>query len=47
MRAGTDIDLLIDQAFGVLWYRLLTGHGDLDNAAAARLAAGLARQALS
>lgn len=39
-----DVELLIDQAFGVLWYRMLVGHGDLDHDAATRLAAGLARQ---
>jgi AcrR family transcriptional regulator len=40
-----DVELLVDQAFGVLWYRLLTGHGELTDAAAERLAVGLAGQA--
>jgi AcrR family transcriptional regulator len=41
---AVDPDLLVDQAFGVLWYRLLTGHGVLDATAAAHLADGLTRQ---
>jgi AcrR family transcriptional regulator len=45
LAADADVDLLVDQAFGVLWYRLLTGHGELTAAAAVQLAAGLARQA--
>jgi AcrR family transcriptional regulator len=40
-----DVELLVDQAFGVLWYRLLTGHGELTDAAAERLAVSLAGQA--
>lgn len=28
------LDLLVDQVFGVLWYRVLFGHGALDNATA-------------
>lgn len=43
--ADADIDLLIDQAFGVLWYRMLTGRGVLDADSATRLAAGLTKQA--
>ncbi|NUU22325.1 MAG: TetR/AcrR family transcriptional regulator [Streptomycetaceae bacterium] len=38
-----DLDLMVDQVYGVLWYRLLVGHAALDAAAAERLAAGLAR----
>ena len=41
-----DPDLLVDMIFGAMWYRLLTGHGPLDQAFAdqlAGLAAGLAR----
>ncbi|HEX2299393.1 MAG TPA: TetR/AcrR family transcriptional regulator C-terminal ligand-binding domain-containing protein, partial [Pseudonocardiaceae bacterium] len=44
LSADADVELLIDQAFGVLWYRMLIGRGDLDDEAAARLATGLARQ---
>jgi AcrR family transcriptional regulator len=36
-----DLDMLIDMAYGVLWYRLLVGHAPLDEAAARRLAARL------
>lgn len=32
--ATVDADLLVHQAFGVLWYHMLTGHGALDDAAA-------------
>ncbi|RJL36081.1 TetR/AcrR family transcriptional regulator [Bailinhaonella thermotolerans] len=42
---AADLDLLVDQAYGVLWYRLLIGHAPLTEAAAAALAAALARQA--
>jgi AcrR family transcriptional regulator len=38
---GTDLDLLVDMAYGVLWYRLLIGHAPLDQAAARSLAARL------
>ena len=41
----TDTDLLEDQAFGFIWYRLLLGHASLTDDVAARLAAGLVRQA--
>jgi len=40
-----DLDLLTDQAFGVLWYRLLVGHAPLDEGTARRLAQALVRQA--
>jgi AcrR family transcriptional regulator len=39
-----DLDLAVDQVFGVLWYRCLVGGAPLDDAAADRLAAGLVRQ---
>ncbi|WP_242886269.1 TetR/AcrR family transcriptional regulator [Actinomadura litoris] len=43
--AGTDLDLMVDQAYGVLWYRILTGHAPLDDAQAAELARALSAQA--
>jgi AcrR family transcriptional regulator len=36
-----DLDMLVDMAYGVLWYRLLVGHAPLDEAAARRLAGRL------
>ena len=36
--AGSNIDLLIDQVFGVLWYRILFQNGPLSDAAARELA---------
>lgn len=33
-----DLDLIVDQVFGVLWYRLILGHNPLDEASARRLA---------
>jgi len=36
--ADSDLDLLVDQLFGLMWYRLLIGHAPLDDAVAARLA---------
>lgn len=41
----TDIDTLVDQAFGFIWYRLLVGHAPFDSRAATQLATGLAAQA--
>jgi Tetracyclin repressor-like, C-terminal domain len=38
-------ELIVDQAFGVLWYRMLLGRGRLDAAGGEELAAGLAQQA--
>ena len=35
VRADADLDLAVDQVFGVFWYRLLVGHLPLDAAAAA------------
>jgi AcrR family transcriptional regulator len=40
---GADLDMLVDMAYGVLYYRLLIGHAALDEAAARSLAAELAR----
>jgi AcrR family transcriptional regulator len=39
---GTDADLLVDMAFGAIWYRLLLGHGALTRSLARELAAVLA-----
>jgi AcrR family transcriptional regulator len=36
-----DLGLMTDQVHGVLWYRLLLGHAELDAAVAERLARGL------
>jgi AcrR family transcriptional regulator len=36
--AHADLDLLVDVAYGVLWYRLLVGHAPLDERAARDLA---------
>jgi len=38
-----DLDMLVDMAYGVLYYRLLVGHAPLDAAAARSLAAELTR----
>jgi AcrR family transcriptional regulator len=38
-----DLDMLVDMAYGVLYYRLLVGHAPLDEAAARSLAAELTR----
>ncbi|WP_203809040.1 TetR/AcrR family transcriptional regulator [Actinoplanes couchii] len=35
IRTGADLDLAVDQIFGVFWYRLLVGHLPLDASAAA------------
>lgn len=34
---GTDLDLLIDQVYGLLWYRILIGHAPLTADVAAQL----------
>ena len=39
--AHADLDLLVDIAYGVLWYRLLIGHAPLDERAARDVAAHL------
>jgi AcrR family transcriptional regulator len=36
-----DVDLLVDQVYGLLWYRLLIGHAPLDDDTARRLTEGL------
>jgi AcrR family transcriptional regulator len=43
--ADADLDMLVDMAYGVLYYRLLIGHAPLDEKAARSLAAELARSA--
>jgi AcrR family transcriptional regulator len=43
--AGADLDMLVDMAYGVLYYRLLIGHAPLDAAAARSLAAEITRPA--
>jgi AcrR family transcriptional regulator len=37
----TDLDLVVDQVYGVFWYRFLLGHGPLDAGTAERLADSL------
>jgi len=44
---SADLNLLVDQAFGVLWYRMLMGHAGLTSNAAAGLARALVAQARS
>ncbi|WP_338596554.1 TetR/AcrR family transcriptional regulator C-terminal ligand-binding domain-containing protein [Saccharopolyspora sp. SCSIO 74807] len=39
--ADADLDLVVDQAYGMLWYRLLIGHSPLDRTVAERLAESL------
>lgn len=41
LSAEANLDLLVDVAYGVLWYRLLIGHAPLDSRAARDLAAQL------
>jgi AcrR family transcriptional regulator len=41
LSAKADITMLVDMAYGVLWYRILVGHAPLDVAAARDLAACL------
>jgi AcrR family transcriptional regulator len=45
LAAGTDLDMLVDMAYGVLYYRLLVRHAPLDEKAARSLAAELTRSA--
>lgn len=35
---GTDVDLVVDVVFGVMWYRVLSGHAPVDMALADQLA---------
>ncbi len=43
LAADADLDMLVDMAYGVLYYRLLIRHAPLDEKAARTLAAELAR----
>jgi AcrR family transcriptional regulator len=43
--ADADLDMLVDMAYGVLYYRLLVGHAPLDERAAQSLAAELTSSA--
>jgi hypothetical protein len=43
LAAGTDLDMLVDMAYGVLYYRLMVSHAPLDEKAARSLAAELTR----
>jgi AcrR family transcriptional regulator len=43
LAADRDLDLLVDQFYGVFWYRFLLGHAPLDAAAAERLTESLLR----
>ncbi|GAA3451999.1 hypothetical protein GCM10018962_38320 [Dactylosporangium matsuzakiense] len=43
--AWAEPDLMVEQAYGVLWYRLLVSGTPLDRDSAERLAALLTRQA--
>jgi AcrR family transcriptional regulator len=45
LAADADLDVLVDMAYGVLYYRLLVGHAPLDEKAARSLAAELTRGA--
>jgi AcrR family transcriptional regulator len=38
LAGDADLDLIVDQVYGVFWYRFLLGHGPLDDAVAERLA---------
>ncbi|MFD8703826.1 TetR/AcrR family transcriptional regulator [Kitasatospora sp. NPDC059648] len=41
LHGDADLDLIVDQVYGLFWYRFLLGHAPLDAAAAERLAATL------
>jgi AcrR family transcriptional regulator len=43
LAVDADLDMLVDMAYGVLYYRLLVGHASLDEKAARSLAAELTR----
>ena len=45
LAADADLDMLVEMAYGVLYYRLLVGHAPLDEQAARSLAAELTRSA--
>ncbi|MGW3044913.1 TetR/AcrR family transcriptional regulator [Kitasatospora sp. NPDC001159] len=42
LAGDADLDLIVDQVYGVFWYRFLLGHGPLDETVAERLADSLA-----
>nr|WP_202539724.1 TetR/AcrR family transcriptional regulator [Streptomyces sp. SID8379] len=44
LTADCDLDLMVDQVYGVFWYRFLLGHAPLGEAEAARLADSLMAQ---
>lgn len=37
LAADADLELMVDQFYGVFWYRFILGHAPLDDAVAARL----------
>jgi len=41
LEPGRDLDLMVDQVYGVFWYRFLLGHGPLDEDTAKALADSL------
>lgn len=43
--SGQDVDLMVDQVYGVFWYRFLLGHAPLDTETAVRLTDALLVQA--
>jgi AcrR family transcriptional regulator len=45
--SGRDVDLMVDQVYGVFWYRFLLEHAPLDTEAAGRLTDALLAQAVS
>ncbi|SED30856.1 DNA-binding transcriptional regulator, AcrR family [Streptomyces misionensis] len=45
--AGQDVDLLVDQFYGLFWYRFLLGHAPLDRPTALRLTDALLGQAVA
>ncbi|MFG2002785.1 TetR/AcrR family transcriptional regulator C-terminal ligand-binding domain-containing protein [Spirillospora sp. NPDC048911] len=45
IRPEADLDLMVDQAFGVLWYRILVGHAPLGEREAKELSRSLVTQA--
>ncbi|MFJ3086720.1 TetR/AcrR family transcriptional regulator [Streptomyces sp. NPDC086838] len=43
LEPGRDLDLMVDQVYGVFWYRFLLGHAPLDDATATALVDSLLR----
>ncbi|TQF06113.1 TetR/AcrR family transcriptional regulator [Kitasatospora acidiphila] len=41
LATGADLDLMVDQVYGLFWYRFVLGHGPLDAPTAERLTATL------